>query len=161
MSSDFSISWELSRGRFGTEVMDLTLEQLNFRLYPGFLTIGEMALHVAGVEIWFISQLNRLQIPADLVKVAKCATEGVVNADPFPFSSSEITPGLVTNVLEKASALVREVIFEPTDDQLTVEIQSALGPIITGRGALARLAFHPAYHHGQAYQLRNAPGFPK
>ena len=86
MSTDFSVSWELSRGRFDAEVLAMTSEQLNFRLYPDFLTIGEMALHVAGVEIWFISQLNRQQVPEDLVKIAKCATEGVVNGNPFPVS---------------------------------------------------------------------------
>ena len=49
----------------------------------------------------------------------------------------------------------------PTPEQLETKIQSALGPIIDGRGALARLAFHPAYHHGQTYQLKSAPGFPR
>lgn len=161
MSSDFSVSWELSRGRFDQEVLSLTQEQLGFRLYPGALTIGEMALHVAGVEVWFICQMQGLPVPESLVRVASCATEGVVNEHPFPFEAAELEPALVASTLATAAELVRGVIFEPTAEQLSIELKSALGPIITGRGALARLAFHPAYHHGQAYQIKSAPGFPR
>lgn len=160
MSSDFSVSWELSRGRFDQEVLSLTQEKLGFRLYPGALTIGEMALHVAGVEVWFICQINGVPVPEALARVAKCATEGVVNDHEFPFAPPEITPELVAETLAAAAALVKGVIYEPTAEQLAVELKSALGPIITGQGALARLAFHPGYHHGQAYQIKCAPGFP-
>ena len=160
MNSDFSVSWELSRGRFDQEVLSLTQEQLNFRLYPGSLTIGEMAIHVAGVEIWFLSQLHGTPVPEGLTRIAQCATEGVVNDNPFPFSPDELTPTLVSEALSTAAAMVKDVIYTPSDELLQKEIKSALGPIITGRGALARFAFHPGYHHGQAYQIRCAPGFP-
>jgi hypothetical protein len=33
--------------------------------------------------------------------------------------------------------------------------------MIDGTGALARLAFHPAYHQGQVYLMKQAPAFPK
>ena len=161
MNSDFSVSWELSRGRFDQEVLALNQEQLNFRLYPGSLTIGEMAIHVAGVEIWFLCQLHGTPIPEERIRIAKCATEGVVNDNPFPYEASEITPALVAEALATAAAQVKEVIYEPSEALLQKEIKSALGPIITGKGALARFAFHPAYHHGQAYQIKCAPGFPK
>ena len=160
MSSDFSVSWELSRGRFTQEVLGLNQEQLGFRLYPGALTLGEMALHVAGVEVWFICQMKGVPVPEELARIAQCATEGVVNENPFPFEASEIDPEAVAETLATATALVKEVIYEPTAEQLAVELKSALGPIITGQGALARLAFHPGYHHGQAYQIKCAPGFP-
>jgi hypothetical protein len=160
MSSDFSVSWELSRGRFDQEVLALSQEQLNFRLYPGALTIGEMAIHVAGVEIWFLSQLHGTPVAENLERIAKTATEGVVNDNPFPYSAEEITPTLVAEALATAAAQVKEVIYEPAEALLQKEIKSALGPIITGRGALARFAFHPGYHHGQAYQIKCAPGFP-
>lgn len=140
--------------------MSLTADQLQFRLYAGALSIGEMALHVAGVEVWFVSQMNGVPVPEALAAVAKCATEGVVNDNPFPFANESITPEQVKETLATAAALVKEVIYTPTDAQLTVELKSALGPIITGRGALARIAFHSGYHHGQAYQIKCAPGFP-
>lgn len=160
MSSDFSVSWELSRGRFDQEVLSLSQEQLNFRLYPGSLSIGEMAVHVAGVEVWFLCQLADKPVPEDLARVAKCATEGVVNDNPFPFDASELTPVLVADALARAAAMVKEVIYKPSAQLLQTEIKSALGPIITGKGALARFAFHPGYHHGQAYQIKCGPGFP-
>ncbi|WP_309715357.1 DinB family protein [Armatimonas sp.] len=160
MSSDFSVSWELSRGRFDQEVLAMSQEQLNFRLYPGALTIGEMAIHVAGVEIWFLSQLHGTPVPENLERIAKTATEGVVNDNPFPFSAEEITPALVAEALATAAGQVKEVIYEPSEALLQKEIKSALGPIITGQGALARFAFHPGYHHGQAYQIKCAPSFP-
>lgn len=161
MSSDFSVSWQLSRGRFDQEVLGLSEAQLRFRLYPGSLTIGEMALHVAGVEVWFICQMTGRPVPDDLVDVARCATEGVVNDHPFPFEPAQIDPATVADRLARAAAMVQEVIFDPTAEWLAAEIKSALGPIIDGRGALARLTFHPAYHQGQAYQIKNAPGFPR
>jgi hypothetical protein len=161
MSHDFSVSWELCRGRFDQEVLGLNQQQLSFRLYPNSLSIGEMALHVAGVEVWFIHQIQGKPVPESLVRIARCATEGVVNDNPFPFETGEITPAFLAETLETARALVKEVIYSPTDAQLQQQIQSALGPIIDGRGALARLAFHPAYHHGQAYQLKGAPEVPR
>lgn len=161
MNSDFSVSWELCRGRFDQEVQGLTQEQLNFRLYPGALTIGEMALHVAGVEVYFLAQLHGQPVADALVRVAQAATEGVVNDNPFPFPAEEITPDRVQETLATAAALVKEVIYQPEASLLEREIKSALGPIITGRGALARFAFHPGYHQGQAYQIKCAPGFPK
>jgi hypothetical protein len=48
----------------------------------------------------------------------------------------------------------------PSPEFLQREIKSALGPMITGHGALARLAFHPGYHHGQAYLMLTSPDFP-
>ncbi|MGC4046205.1 MAG: DUF664 domain-containing protein [Armatimonas sp.] len=160
MSHDFSISWEISRGRFDKEVEGLSHEQLRYRLYPNALSIGEMAVHVAGVEIWFINQIQGQPVPTELERIAKTATDGVVNDKPFPFTLSELTPKFVLDTLQTAATLVKEVIYSPTEEQLDRQIQSALGPIIDGRGALARLTFHSAYHQGQAYQIKGAPGFP-
>jgi hypothetical protein len=53
------------------------------------------------------------------------------------------------------------LIEQPTADILKKEIVSVLGPVITGEGAFARMAFHAAYHQGQVHMLRTAPGFPK
>lgn len=143
-----------------TEIKDLNKEQLNWRLYPGSLTIGEMALHVAGVEVSFVSQLTDTEIDGLRSKLKACATEGVVNENPFPFSADEITPELVAEALGLAEAMTLTIIDEPSEAVLSKELVSALGPIITGEGALARFAFHPGYHQGQAYQIKNAPGFP-
>ncbi len=159
--SQFAISWRLCRGRFLSEVQGLSQEQLNWRIYPGALTIGEMALHVAGVELSFISQLTGLQLTDQQARLKATATEGVVNENPFPFSPAEITPELVVKSLAESESLTEPLIDAPSDEILNKEIVSALGPVITGEGALARFAFHPGYHQGQAYQIKQAPGFPR
>lgn len=160
MASDFSASWALSRQRFVDSVKDLSAEQLNWKLHSDSLTIGEMAMHVAGVERWFVAQMTAEELSEDAQRLAKCATEGVVNDNPFPFSTTEITPDLVRSALAEAELATKPVIEEPSQEVFSVQIKSALGPIIDGRGALTRLAFHPAYHQGQVYLIRTAPGFP-
>ena len=158
--TQFAMSWQLCRGRFVTEIKDLNQEQLNWRIYPGSLSIGEMALHVAGVEISFTSQLTGETIDGLKARLKTAATQGVVNDLEFPFSPGEITPELVAESLGLAEAMTKPVIENPSAEVLAGELVSALGPIITGEGALARFAFHPGYHQGQAYQIKNAPGFP-
>lgn len=158
--SDFAASWHISRGRFVDAVQGLNKDQLNWRIHPDSLTIGEMAIHVAGVEIFFISQLLNLDLGAFEQKVRAAATEGVVNDEPFPFSPEEISPDVVSSALEKAKSMTESVISGPSESVREKQIVSALGPVIDGTGALARLAFHPGYHQGQAYLIKTAPGFP-
>lgn len=158
--SDFAASWELSRKRFLDAVLDLNQAQLNWRMHPNSLTIGEMAMHVAGVEVYFVSQLLDLQLDEMSQKIAKSATEGVVNDQPFPFADVEISPDSVQHALSLAEGMVRPIILDPAESVRRKQITSALGPIIDGTGALARLAFHPGYHQGQAHLIRTAPDFP-
>ena len=159
--SQFSVSWKLSRSRFVESLDGLSNAQLNWRLQPSCLTLGESALHVAGVEVSFASQLQDTKLDAIGIRLKAAATDGVVNANPFPFEAEEITADFVNEALGYAEAQVRKMIESPSDTILQKEIVSALGPIINGEGALARLAFHAAYHQGQVYLIRNAPGFPK
>lgn len=158
--SDFAASWTLSRKRFVDEIAGLNQQQLNWRLYPGSLSIGEMAIHVAGVEVSFGSQLTGQSLDEFGAKVKLAATEGVVNDEAFPFSETDITPELVAKTLAYGSELWEPIITEASPAIRAVEIKSALGPMISGDGAFARLGFHAAYHQGQAYQMKNAPGFP-
>lgn len=141
-------------------VLGLSAEQLNWRLHPDALTIGEMALHVAGVEASFVRQLLEFELEPDLERLSKAATDGAVNDLPFPFEPSEITPESVRDALDATRALVEPVITQPTAAVRAKQIVSALGPVIDGNGALARFAFHPGYHQGQVYLIRSAPGFP-
>jgi hypothetical protein len=159
--SDFSLSWNLSRQRFVDEISGLTDEQLRWKPYPGCLSIGQSGLHVAGIETSFGSQILGKELSEAEAKVKSSATEGVVNDNPFPFDDSEITAQLVSEALAASKNLVEGMITEPTEEVLAKQLKSALGPIITGQGALARFAFHPAYHQGQAYLLKNSPDFPK
>ena len=158
--SDYAVTWNLSRGRFVEAVSGLSAEQLNWRLHPNALTIGEMAFHVAGVEASFVRQLLDVELEPDLLRLSKAATDGAVNDLPFPYEASEITPESVQHALKATRSLVEPVITEASRIVRDKQIVSALGPVIDGNGALARFAFHPGYHQGQVYLIRSAPGFP-
>lgn len=156
--SDFLATWTLTRGRFVDALKDLSAEQLNWRPYPGVLTIGEMALHVAGVEASFALQLKQEEAgPWERLRLA--ATEGSVNDNPFPFAVEEITPGFVAGQLEASKTMIQPLLENP-DPWRDRQIRSALGPMIDGTGAFVRLCSHPFYHQGQVYMIRQAPGFP-
>ena len=158
--TDFYQAWSLSRGRYLDEIVGLNQAQLNFRLYPSALTIGEAAIHVAGIETRFASGIDGLTLDPFLERVLTTATEGVVNDHPFPFSSEEITPELVARALDASKAIWEPIVLDPTPERRAAPLVSVLGPAITGEGAMARLAFHAGYHQGQAYQIKNAPDFP-
>ncbi|MBL8048059.1 MAG: hypothetical protein JNJ45_05200 [Chthonomonas sp.] len=157
---DFEESYNISRGRFASSVEALNQAQLNFKLHDDALTIGQMAIHVAGVEVWFTAQCLGKELDEFEAKVARCATEGSVNDLPFPYPDAEITPELVLQALVMGEKAAREL-FAAEASIRDVQLTSALGPVITGTGAMARMAFHPGYHHGQAYLIMGAPGFPK
>jgi hypothetical protein len=158
--SDFAATWELIRGRFDDALSGLSQEQLNWRLHPETLTLGEMAIHLAGVEISFISQLLGAPLDDWDTRIRAASTDGVVNSEPFPFAPDEITPDLVQAALTRSRAMVQPVINNLTEEVRQKQIKSALGPIIDGTGAFARLAYHPGYHQGQAHLIKTAPGFP-
>jgi hypothetical protein len=158
--SDFASSWDLSRQRLLETISDLSDAQLNWRIHENALSIGQMAVHVAGVEMLFSSQLLDKQLEGEEARIRSSATDGVVNDKPFPFADSELTKATVQGALAASKKLVEPIITNPSSAILEKELISALGPVITGRGALTRLAFHSAYHQGQAYMMRTAPGFP-
>jgi len=158
--SDFSVTWSLVRQRFEGAIAGLNQEQISWRLHPGTLTIGEMSLHTAGVEVSFITQLLGREPEGLEIALKRAATEGVVNDLPFPFAPEEITPELVQEALTLAANLVAPCIENP-DEYRDRHITSALGPVIDGTGTFARLAYHPGYHQAQVQMIVTAPGFPK
>jgi hypothetical protein len=129
-------------------------------MHPKSLTIAESLLHVAGVEVSFASQLTGTELNGHLLRLKKAAIDGVVNQEPFPYTQEELTADLIFSLLKAAEEMVRPVIENPSQELLDAQIVSALGPVIEGRGALARLSMHPAYHQGQAYLIKESPNFP-
>lgn len=158
--SDFLAAYQLSRTRFESEVEGLSQEQLNWRLQPGTLTIGEAAMHVAGAEVNFISQLLGTNLDEYATRLKSAATQGIVDDLPVPFSPEEITPEAVSKALAFGRSMAEPVIAAPADEVRSTVIKSVLGPMIDGTGALARLCFHAGYHQGQVYLMKCAPGFP-
>ncbi|MBA4292549.1 hypothetical protein C0431_06220 [bacterium] len=157
---DFIATRALSRSRFTDSIKSLSQGQLNFRLHENTLTIGEMAIHVAGVEISFASQLFDAELTSLEDRIKSAATDGAVNELPFPFTEDEITPSFVNQALEIADQWI-EKLYAQGESLRTKELKSALGPIIPGEGAFVRLGFHPGYHHGQVYMITTAPNFPR
>lgn len=157
---DFIATRTLSRGRLVDSVKSLSQAQLNFRLHENTLTIGEMAIHVAGVEVSFASQLLDSNLTPEEQKLKSAATDGAVNELPFPYSPEEITPEFVQSCLDIADSWYEKLVAEG-EALRTKELKSALGPMISGEGAYARLGFHPGYHHGQVYMITTAPNFPR
>lgn len=154
--TDLLATYQLSRGRFDQAVLDLNEEQLNWRLHRDALTIGEMALHIAGVEVGYTAQMKD-QLAEQDEKLAQCATEGVVNDNAFPYD--RISPELVKESLGRSKQITEEILSDP-EPYRAAQVQSALGPVIDGTGVCARFAFHPAYHHGQVWLIRTSDGFP-
>jgi hypothetical protein len=158
MLSDFEATWRLVRGRFDDAVKGLSTDQLNWRMQDEVLTLGEMAAHVAGVEVSFIYQLTEEPLDEFGQTVARCATDGVLNDKTFPFE--QVTPETAQKALLLAREKVEEVIFDNGKIISGKQIKSAIGPMIDAQGAFARLAYHPGYHQGQAHIVKTAPGFP-
>lgn len=158
---DFRAPYLLARGRFDEAVLALNAAQLNFRLVPNSLTIGESALHVVAAELGFLSGLLGQDLNEEESRIVRCLKDGVMNDAPFPFSADEITPELVRHVLGLTRDRVISTMAAPPDGFEERTVVSAFGPVINGEGAMARLAFHPAYHHGQAYLILSSPDFPK
>ena len=157
---DLLDAYKLSRGRFEDAVAGLSQSQLNWRIQPGALTIGESAMHVAGAEVNFISQLLETELDEYGTRLKRAATEGIVEDVPFPFAADEITPDAVAKALTFGRTMAEPIIASPSEAVRAKVIKSVLGPMIDGTGALARLAFHAGYHQGQAYLISSAPGFP-
>jgi hypothetical protein len=157
--SDFLTTYALTRARFDEAVLKLSTSQLNFRMNSDVLTAGEMAFHVAGVEVWFAAQLLGTTLDDQMLRIATCATDGSINDNPFPFTESEITPEFVSQILAVGRAAA-ESVFK-AENIRNKELASALGPIINGEGAMVRLCSHPFYHQGQIYMITTAEGFPR
>ncbi len=158
--SQYSQAWTLTRTRFIDAIQGLSTEQLNWRMHPGTLTIGEMAIHVAGVEIWFAGQLTDAKYDDFQERVRKASTDGSVNENPFPFAESEINLETCMRALQISGQWVSDIIEDPTEAILSKTLVSALGPVIDGAGAFARLAYHAGYHQGQVHMIRTHPNFP-
>lgn len=159
--SDFAISWRLTRQRLLDEIKHLNQEQLNWRIHPKALTIAESAMHVAAVEFGFVSQLVGRDCTEEELRFMSAAHDGIANDKPFPFATDELTPEFVQEMLEFSGEVVEPVITKATPETRLKQVKGVITATMTGQDAFARLAFHAAYHQGQAYLIRTSPDFPK
>ena len=158
--TDFALTWDLTRNRFLKSYEGLNQAQISYRLFPNTLTIAEMATHVFGVEVSFVSQILKLDLDEFGQRLKSAATDGVVNDKPFPFSAEEMTPEFLQKAEQYALDLCNKIMLNPTIEIRSAELVSALGPVIDGNGAMARMGYHPGYHHAQVYMITQSPEFP-
>lgn len=160
--NDFHTTYALVRGRMVDAVKDLNDEQLKWRLHTNSPSISEMVIHVCGVEMSFASQLLGVRPASEFDKrVTACTRDGIVNDSPFPFSEEEQGTELLNRVLDRGLEVAGPLVEEARDAARKKQIESALGPMIDGNGAFARIAYHPGYHTGQIWTYRYHPDFPK
>lgn len=160
--SDYLSPWRLGRDRFVASFEGLSESQLRFvaDYYPN--SIGQLAIHVAGSEVFMALNILQLEPRDDFErKVYHSVTDGMLNDKVFPFEAHEITRETIGQALRLGESLIEPLLQNPTPEHRKVRFGSPLGPEIDGDGAFARMTFHASYHQGQVYIIRNAPNFPK
>jgi hypothetical protein len=158
--SQYGEVWTFTRGRLEQAYQDLSDAQLRWRPHPESHCIGEMVYHVAGVEIWFGLQMSDTKRTAELAKLSEAARASYITGDPFPFDDSDMTKQALDAALETAYEVVGPVIENPSSEQLTMQVETVIGPVVNGVACLWRIAQHAAYHTGQIWTYRMDPGFP-
>lgn len=151
--TDFLTTYRLTRQRFDDAIRAFPEEHLHRRIAPDTLTTAEMAMHVAGAEVYVLHGLLQKEPTEHERRLIGCAFNGVVNSDPFPFTEQEMTTDFLLATLESSRAYTESVLAAIDDDLRKRQIKSVLGPMIDGDGAFARLCSHPFYHQGQVYLI--------
>jgi uncharacterized damage-inducible protein DinB len=161
--TEFAEVWLFTRERLAGSWEDLDDSQLRWRPWEGAHSIAQMLAHVAGAEHYLACRtLGRdPHATPDEQRLDRAVIASFIQeTEPFPFADEELTRPFLERLLNSAAALAREALENPTAEQLQREFPSPLGPIITGRQALWRMAQHPAYHTGQIWLYRLSPTFP-
>lgn len=160
--SDYLAPWRLGRDRFLASFEGLSESQLRFvaDYYPN--SIGQLAIHVAGSEVFMALHILKIEPRNEFErKVFLSVTDGMLNENVFPFEPHEITRETIDEALRLGESLIEPLLQNASPEHRKVRFASPLGPEIDGDGAFARMAFHASYHQGQVYIIRNAPNFPK
>ena len=71
-----------------------------------------------------------------------------------------MTKQALDSALETAYEVVGPVIESPSPEQLTMPVETVIGPVVNGVACLWRVAQHAAYHTGQIWTYRMDPRFP-
>ena len=161
--TEFAEVWQFGRGRLKATYERLSDEQMKWRPFPGGHCIYEYLFHVAGAEHYWATRLAGADPSATEfdAKLDKAVRNGFLLDEPFPFSEGEFRLELAIKALDKAYAEIGPIIEKPTAEQLAMQIESPIGPVVSGREGFHRIAQHAAYHTGQIWLLRLDPRFPK
>lgn len=158
--SPYGEIWSFTRERLAQAFQDLSQEQLLWRPFPECHNIGEMLYHVAGVEVWFATRMSAVEDDPEFAKLSEAARAAYITSDPFPYGDAEMTLEKIDAVLATSGRLVSPVMSSPSESQLTMEVETVIGPVVPGVACLWRVAQHAAYHTGQIWTYRLDPRFP-
>ncbi|GIV03104.1 MAG: hypothetical protein KatS3mg015_1934 [Fimbriimonadales bacterium] len=161
--TEFAEVWLFTRERLAGAWEDLDDRQLRWRPWRDAHSIAQMLAHVAGSEHYLGCRIlgrDPHTTPEDQRLDRAVIASFIEEQEPFPFSDEELTKSFLSRLLDRSAAIAREAIANPTMEQLQREFRSPLGPTITGRQALWRMAQHAAYHTGQIWIYRMSPEFP-
>jgi hypothetical protein len=160
--TDFAEVWSFSNERLAQAIEGLDDRQMSWRLYDGGHCIFEYLYHIAGAEHYWSSRMagvdpNLTELGGRLDAAVRA---GFLRDGQFPFGEDDFRRDLVESALAWTHAAIAPIIGSPTQQQLSMQLESPLGPMVTGRGGLIRLAQHAAYHTGQIWMIRLSPEFP-
>ena len=157
--SDLADVWSFTRVRLAASYEGLSDDQLRWRPHPAAHDIGEILYHIAGAEHYWWARLSGAKSGLD-ERLDWAVKDGFLRNAPCPFGNEDIS----LNKIEAALAFTRERIFPillaPTVEQLSMQLESPIGDMVSGREGMIRLVQHAAYHTGQIWMIRMSPGFP-
>ncbi len=136
---DFLVDWKQSADGTLKVIREITDDKLDFAIVEGHNSLGWLAWHLVGAAGAF-SQFAGLNV------------QGIERTDPQPASVEEIAA-----TYERIANEVTEEAKKLTDDSLTEEVSSFVGP--TERGRLLRgLIDHQNHHRSQMTVLLRQAG---
>ena len=153
----FAQVWSFSRDRLSQAHEGLTDAQMAWRQHLEGHCIFEYLFHIAGAEHYWAVKMAGAE---EEEKLFSAVRSGFLRDGPFPFAGDDFRREKAEAALEKSREQLVQLIESPSQDQLEMKIESPLGPTITGREGLIRVAQHAAYHTGQIWVLRMDPRFP-
>ena len=158
--SPYGEIWQFTRERLAQSYQDLSPSQILWRPYPGGHNAGELIYHIAGVEAWFATRMTGGDATADVQRLMEAARATFITEDSFPYGDDDMEMARLDAVLAQAADLVGPVVRNPTEGQLTMDVETVIGPVVSGVACLWRLAQHAAYHTGQIWTYRQDPDLP-
>lgn len=136
---DFIVDWTQSAEGTLNVIRSITDDKLDFSIVEGHNSLGWLAWHLAGAAGAFI-QFAGLQV------------KGIERSQPQPDSVAEIA-----STYERIANAIKEEAKTLTDESLTEEVSSFIGP--TERGRLLRnLIDHQNHHRSQMTVLLRQAG---
>ena len=158
--SPYGEVWKFTHERLDQAFHDLTDEQLRWRPRPDAHSIAEWIFHLAGSDIWFATRMRGIEPDDWAAKLQRAARAGFIDDSPMPFNDNDATVENLKGALEHSASYLLALLENPSTQQLEMQVETVIGPMVPGVACLWRVAQHAAYHTGQIWVYRFDPSFP-